>query len=167
MKVNVQNVSGSRERVIAYLALLTSREVRSDLGERLGHEHLAFELCRLWFDEVYVAGNRYFEGLKGDFSQEDASRFRQAFSNEEIAALERFSRFLELRLQMVPDAILKKKRIPETDAWLSLLKDAAYLLDDLDPDYTLRKPYLKAWTGSRSEMPEDLRRLDDRATGPA
>jgi hypothetical protein len=96
-------------------------------------ERLAFELCRIWFDDIYIVGHRYFDGLKGDFSPEGAAEFRAQFTSIELEALDRFSQFLELRLEMLPQRVRTSERIPDNDTWRNLVKDAAYLLEDLDP----------------------------------
>jgi len=127
-----------RERVITYLTLLASESGRQALCQAVEPERLAFELCRVWFDDIYVAGHRYFDGLKGDFSPDAAELFRSAFTTGELAALERFNQFLELRLNMLPKSDLTFRRIPDNDSWRNFVKDARYLLEDLDPHTEIR-----------------------------
>jgi hypothetical protein len=127
-----------RERVITYLTLLSSEAGRQTLSQIVEPERLAFELCRIWFDDIYIAGHRYFDGLKGDFSPDAAEVFRSAFTTSELAALERFSQFLELRLDMLPKSDLTSRRIPDNDTWRNFVKDARYLLEDLDPHSKVR-----------------------------
>lgn len=160
MKSNVPTAWNDRGLVVTYLALLSSDAARDALGRLIPPERLAYELCRIWFDEIFIAGHRYFDGLKGDFSQEAADRFRNAFTDEELAAIERFSRFLELRLEMLSNPTVKVGRIPDNDAWRSLVRDAGYLLDDLDPEGPVRRRRLAEWLVDRmaTESP-GLRRL--------
>lgn len=127
-----------RERVITYLTLLSSEASRQTLTQIVEPERLAFELCRTWFDDIYIAGHRYFDGLKGDFSPNAAEVFYSAFTAGEMAALERFSQFLELRLDMLPKSDLVARRIPDNDTWRNFVKDARYLLEDLDPHAKVR-----------------------------
>lgn len=145
MRFVVSEETDFRERVGTYLTLLASDGAHEALGRLVDPERLAFELCRVWFDHVYVAGHRYFDGLKGDFSHDAAARFRRAFTAEELAKLERFSRFLELRLEMLPDYAMKERRIPNNDAWQNLVRDAAYMLDDLAPQSDVRRRRLADW----------------------
>ena len=119
----------SRRRVVLFLALLTSDAWRAAAPERT-----AFALCRLWFDEVYTPGLRYLDGLKGDRSEAAVRHFEAAFTEAEREALARFHRFLELRVDMLPERDRHRGVFPENDAWRSLLRDAAYLLDVLTPD---------------------------------
>src|SRR5690606_29645357 len=86
-----------RRRVTAFLALLSSAPAHERLTTKMEPEQLAFELLRIWFDDVYLPSARYVDGLKGDYSATAADVFRSAFSDEECADLERFHRFVELR----------------------------------------------------------------------
>ena len=122
-----------RERVTSFLALLSSDRSREFLARFIDPQHLAFELCRVWFDELYVPGIAYFHGLKGDYSEVAARAFRDAFENDELSALERFHRFFELRVDMLRNQAREAGRFPNTDLWRNLVKDAGYLLEDLDP----------------------------------
>ena len=123
-----------RERVVVFLAFLTSERCQQACRRHAMPEELAAALSRLWFDEIYVPGERYLDGLKGDRSDEDFDRFRACFSDDERAALERFHGFFELRLDFVSNSARGRAFFPDNDSWRSLLHHAAYLLDDLDPD---------------------------------
>lgn len=160
MKLNVPTTWNDRERVVTYLSLLSSDTAREALRHHIAPERIAFELCRVWFDEIFVAGRRYFDGLKGDYSQEAADRFCNAFTAQELAAIQRFSQFLELRLDMLPDHAVAARRIPDSDAWRNLVRDAGYLLDDLDPQARVRRKRLMEWLDDRdaAESPS-LRQL--------
>lgn len=140
---NISKPHDFRERVATYLALLASEAAQDALGRRVDRERLAFELCRIWFDDIYVPSPRYFEGLKGDYSEDAAGRFRADFSREELAELERFTRFLELRMEMLSGGTARSLgRVSNTDAWQSLMRHAWYLLDDLEPDAEFRRARL-------------------------
>lgn len=145
MKLSLPASSNDRDRVVTFLSLLASEAATKALGDVIDPERLAFELCRIWFDDIYVAGNRYFEGLKGDYSQVAADRFCRNFQPDELAAIERFSRFLELRLDMLPRKAFDEQRIPNNDAWRSLVRDAGYLLEDLEPRAVVRRRRLSDW----------------------
>jgi hypothetical protein len=55
--------SKARERVIVFLAFLTSEACRDACRRYVENEQLAAALSRLWFDEIYVPGERYLHGL--------------------------------------------------------------------------------------------------------
>ena len=145
--------SDYRERVATYLTLLASDSAREALTRWIDHDRLAFELCRIWFDDIYVPSRRYFDALKGDYSEEAAQRFNSYFSSEELAGLERFTRFLELRMEMLPGAARSSRRMANNDAWQSLVRHAFYMLDDLEPDAEYR----------RARLAESLANLDGTA----
>lgn len=124
-----------RETVILYLLLLTSEESLEALHQLQTPERLAYELARIWFDEVYLPGERYFlGGLKGDISDESITRFREFFSDDELKSMERFHRFFELRIEMLSPSSRIKKIFPQNDSWHHVIKDANYLLQDMIPD---------------------------------
>ena len=103
---------------------------------------------KLWrfatFDDVFVAGTRYLEGLKGDYDESAATEFRAAFTDEEWKYLERFHRFLELRIDMMPAAARRERRLPDSPVWQSIVRDAGYLLELLEPDPARRRAYTRA-----------------------
>lgn len=123
-----------RRRTATLLALLASERSQVALARKAGRERIAYELARAWFDDVYLPSGRYLRGLKGDFSRDAAERFRDAFDPVELAALDRFHRFFELRLDMLPDGAIEEGRIPIDGRWRSLMRDAGYLLEDLGVD---------------------------------
>lgn len=152
-----------RERVATYLALLSSDGCRETLGRLIDPERLSFELCRLWFDEVYLPGISYFDGLKGDVSSQAVLHFNESFDDEELAAMERFHRFFELRVEMLRNQIRAAGRFPDTDLWRNLTKDAGYLLEDIDPNAATRKARLSEHLAAQSSedalyalLPKDL-----------
>ena len=120
-----------RRRIATLLGLLTSEEAQEMLSQRLGRPRLAYELACAWFDDVYVPSERYMDGLKGDLAPEAAETFKDAFDPVELAAMERFHRFFELRIDMLPDAMIASRCIPMDDRWRGLMKDAGYLLEDI------------------------------------
>lgn len=119
-------------RVTLVLAFLASDECRRAGHQILDPERFAYEWCRIWFDEVYVPSFRYLNGLKGDRSEEAADRFRACFTDEEMAALERFHRFLELRVEMLSEEDHERESFPQNDAWDSIVRHAGYVLEDLE-----------------------------------
>ncbi len=122
-----------RDRVIFFFLLLASEKTREQLYAVLSPEELAYELCRLWFEEIYLPSRRYIRGWKGDFSPDSAERFYQAFSDEENEILDRFHCFLELRMDMIPDEHLAQKRIPQNDLWHNIVRHADHVLKALLP----------------------------------
>lgn len=126
-----------RKRVTLVLAFLSSEECREACRQVVPPERLAYEWCRLWFDEIYLPSVRYLEGLKGDRSEEEVEAFRACFRSEELEAMERFHRFLELRVEMLSEEAHRKEAFPQSDAWDSIVRHAGYVLEDLesvDPD---------------------------------
>ena len=123
-----------RDRVVVFLAFMTSQRCRAACRRHAMSEKMAAALARLWFDEIYVPGERYLDGLKGDRSEEDIERFQACFTYDELAALERFHGFFELRLDFVSNSARGRAFFPDNDSWRSLIQHAAYLLDELDPD---------------------------------
>lgn len=132
------------------LALLSSEEAQQRLAAGVTRERVAFELSRAWFDIVYLPGGQYLGGLKGDFSAEAAETFRDSFDPVEIRALERFHRFFELRVEMVGTEAIAERRIPIDERWRGIMKDAGYLLQDLEEDVS----------GFSARLPSDVT-LDD------
>ena len=130
-----------RTQVLVFLAFLSSEACYAACRPALAPEKLAFALCRLWFDELYTPGLRYLDSLKGDVSQEAVDRFMDAFSDDERAALERFHRFLELRLDRLSAENRRQGVFPQNDTWFNIMRDAGYLLEtfDADPDLTRRR----------------------------
>lgn len=147
-----------RERVIDFLLFLSSEEHWLASRRLIAPELLAFELSRLWFNEIYAPGRCYLESLKGDFSQEKAQEFRNYFSDEEMESLERFHRFFELRIEMLPEAARQQGIFPESDAWRNVMRHAAYLAEELEPDAEKRRSrlakYLRKALTNQERLPE-------------
>lgn len=131
----------TRERVTLFLAVLTSENLRQPTGSGLSPDRRAYELCRIWFNTIYTPSTRYLDGIKGDRSEDAVAQFWSAFSTDEQDALERFHRFLELRVDMLSDTEQERAIFPQNDAWDALLRHATYVLDELDsnPDALQQK----------------------------
>jgi len=97
------------------------------------NERVAFDLIRFWFDQVWAPGVRYMDGFKGDRDPALEEAFRDAFSEEEYLWLERFNRFLELRVDRLSDRERTEERFPAGDTWLAIVRDARNLIELLDP----------------------------------
>ena len=157
-------VTDFRERVVVFLAFLTSAECQAACRRHALPEELAAALARLWFDEIYVPGDSYLHGLKGDRSDNDLDRFNACFTDDELAELERFHGFFELRLDFVSNSALGRAFFPDNDSWRSLVKHAAYVLADLDPDPDRLRGLLAAFVeealneGNDGALLEGLRR---------
>lgn len=123
-----------RDRVTLFLALLASDEGRTACHEVLAPDRFAFVWCRLWFNEIYVPSTRYLDGLKGDPSEESVTEFRASFTDQEMEALERFHRFLELRVDMLPGNLARDESFPQNDAWDHVVRHAGYALEELETD---------------------------------
>ncbi len=129
--------SPARERVIAFLAFLTSEDCHSACRELAQQEELAAAFTRLWFDEIYVPGDSTLDGLKPAPDPEELARFKACFSTRELNSLERFHGFFELRLSFLTNKLKGRAYFPDNDSWRSILQHAAYVLDELvlDPDH--------------------------------
>lgn len=147
-----------RERVIDFLLFLSSEEHWRASCLLMPAERLAFELSRLWFNEIYAPGRRYLESLKGDFSPKKAQEFRECFSDEEMESLERFHRFFELRIDMLPETARQQGIFPESDAWRNIMRHAAYLAEELEPEAEKRRnrlaKYLRKALMHQTPLPE-------------
>ncbi len=131
------NKEAARERVLVFLSFFTSPESQRAFAPTMPEENLAYELCDIWFDKVFVAGMRYLDGIRGDWNEAEASAFRESFTDEEWKYLERFHRFLELRIDMMSSVHKAQRTIPHNNLWESVVRDAHYLYELLEPD--LRK----------------------------
>lgn len=121
-----------RGRVVQFLTFLTSEECRAACKNEHAADRLAFGLCRLWIDEIYAPGLLYVNGIKGDRSPAAAAAFESAFSPAELAALQRFHHFLELRMRMLSPAERSAGVFPDGAPRESMLRHARYLLDELE-----------------------------------
>ena len=144
-----------RDRVVVFLAFLTSEDCRAACRKHARPEELAAALSRLWFDEIYVPGESYLFGLKGDRSAEQIAAFQTCFSLTELKSLERFHGFFELRLDFVTNNALGRAFFPENDSWRSILQHASYVLAELDPDPNRLRSLLAAIL-TEADAPEAL-----------
>lgn len=128
-----------RDRVLIFLGFFTSKESQQAHLPTVPEGQLAFELCSLWFEEVFVAGMRYLDGVKGDYDKQAAADFRASFTDEEWKYLERFHRFLELRVDMMPESAKRQRVLPANNLWESIVRDARYLYELLEPDERKRR----------------------------
>jgi hypothetical protein len=128
--------------VLVFLSFFTSIESQQTLAPHLAPETRAYELSRIWFDDVFVPGIRYLEGIKGDRDENASTEFKSYFTEEEWKYIERFHRFLELRIDMIPESYRRKRQLPGNNLWESIVRDAAYLLELLEPDPQKRRRLL-------------------------
>jgi len=138
MSETYENQQLNRDRVLVFLSFFTSAESQRMYAPEIPQEQLAYELCHIWFDRVFVPGIRYLDGIRGDWNEAEAAAFKDAFTAEEWKYLERFHRFLELRMDMMPAARKAERKIPSNNLWESILRDAKYLLELLEPDVKKR-----------------------------
>jgi hypothetical protein len=135
-----------RDRVVLFLLFLTSDACRDTLAKVIPEDRVIFELCRVWFDEIYVPGPRYLDGIKGDVTSERIAEFAAHFSEDEFAALERFHAFFELRLDMLPERVVRERSFPTSDLWMNIVRDARYIVEDLEPDAERRRALIEWFT---------------------
>lgn len=123
------NTHPVRARILDALGLIASFREVLVARPGLSPERLSFLLCRMWFDEVYVPGRRYLDGLKGDFDPVAAERVLALFDEDEQRWLERFNRFLELRVAALGTGPLNQGIFPVGERWESVIRDAGYLVE--------------------------------------
>lgn len=145
-----------RDRVVFFLLFLTSESCISACSPFADAEKIAYELCRIWFDDIYTPGLSYFESLKGDFSPEAAARFEDAFDVEELVELERFHHFFELRIGMLAKKFKGAATFPQNDSWRNLLRHARQVLALLEPDSAKLQARLEARVRHAAEQGQNL-----------
>jgi len=134
-----------REQVVLFLLFVTSEDCFKAYENSISQERLAFELSRIWFDEIYIPGMIYLiDGLKGNYSEKNAGEFEKCFTEKEFKSLERFHRFFELRMEMLSNDIKKKGIIPQNASWQHLKKHASYLAAELEPNADEKKNQLRS-----------------------
>lgn len=144
-----------RRGVIVTLELFASSPCQRLLAGDYSPDEVAFELCRFWFEVIYVPSIRNANGLKGNRRADDETAFWNCFSGEERKSLERFHRFLELRFDMRPETARANDVFPIGELWESIGRDASHLLEELG------QPPV-----SRRQLPADIRsRLESRLRG--
>lgn len=129
--------STHRERIVLFLAFLTSRECLDLCKRAANSEEVAATLSGIWFDDLYVPGESYLNAVKGDRRDDEVLRFQASFTEGELLALERFHGFFELRASFLSNSRHGRAHFPENDSWRGLLRHAEHLLSELapDPDY--------------------------------
>lgn len=140
--------TSTRDRVVLFLLFLTSDACRRSLARRIPEDRIIFELCRVWFDEIYVPGPRYLDGLKGDLTAERVAEFASHFTDEEFESLERFHAFFELRMDMQPEKVLRDRSFPDSDLWQNVVRDARYIVEDLEPNAEKRRAMIEWFADS-------------------
>jgi len=124
-----------RERVLDALALIHIAPRIMAARPDVPAERIAYALCRYWMDVVFEPGLRYVDGFKGDRDPKALDRFEAAFNEDEWEYLERFHRFVELRLDRLGPQDHADGQYPVDDSWHGITRDArntAELLGD-DP----------------------------------
>ncbi len=132
-----------RDRVVDFLLLFSSEKCRKALAMTMPAERVAYELARIWFEQIYTPSIRYLDSLKGDFSEQAVVEFEEAFDVEELITMERFHRFFELRFDMIASRVKASGEFPQTESWQNIIKDAGYLLEELIPRAADRKARLE------------------------
>jgi hypothetical protein len=154
----------TRDRVIDFFLFLSSEECLNVYREAASWEKLAYELARIWFNEIYSPGIRYIDSLKGDFSPQKAQDFQEYFTEEEMESLERFHRFFELRMDMLPESARRAEIFPENDAWQNVMRHACYLAEELEPDAEKRRSrlekYIRKSLTKKGRLPEEQKPPD-------
>ncbi len=123
-----------RQRVLLFLKLFSSTAAIERLIGSSDPSATADQLCSLWINEIYIPGLRYRDGLKGDRRKEEVERFESQFSRIELALLEQFHRFLELRLEMLPKRLAEERTFPQGAFWQNIIAHARRILEEIDPE---------------------------------
>lgn len=126
--------SRHRERIVLFLAFLTSRECRDLCGRAANPEDVAASLSAIWFDDLYVPGDSYLNAVKGDRHEDEVQRFQASFTEGELQALERFHGFFELRVGFLSNSRQGRAHFPKNDSWRGLLRHAEHVLSELEPE---------------------------------
>ncbi len=122
-----------RERVLVTLAVMSQPELMA-VSADLPPGRVGYELSRLWFEQVYAPGLWTVDGLRGDRDAKAEEAFEAAFDEEELGYLERFNRFIELRLEMTPAELRAAGEI-DSDRWAGVVRDARNTLDLIEPGF--------------------------------
>ncbi len=140
----------TRSKVLVALAVMGRPELLG-LASGLSRERMGFELCRLWFEDVYTPALWTVDGLKGDRHATRVDKFWKAFGDEEREYLERFNRFVELRLEMTAEQ-LRRQRSIDADRWDGVIRDARNTLDLIEPGFDVGRTRI----GQILRLPESL-----------
>jgi hypothetical protein len=123
-----------RGHVLDALALIHLSEVVFVKRSGMPREQIAHQLLRYWLDTIYAPGIRYMDGFKGDRNPEEVAMFVACFTEEELEWLERFNRFLELRIDRLRPADRDANQFPIKDTWNGIVRDAGNLIALIEPD---------------------------------
>jgi hypothetical protein len=118
-----------KTRVLDALSLFASSDQMASIRPDLQPGRYGYLLCEMWFDAVYVPGTRYMDGLKGDRDPAAADAFLALFDEDEERWLERFNRFLELRVDRLSKSDREAGVFPPGERWSSIQRDAGYLIE--------------------------------------
>ncbi|MBO6573902.1 MAG: hypothetical protein JJ896_00675 [Rhodothermales bacterium] len=118
-----------RARVLDALSLIASGDRLAAVNPELPPGRAAWLLCETWFDIVYQPGTRYMDGLKGDHDPESAEAFLAHFGEDERRWLERFNRFLELRVDRLTAGQRENRVFPPGERWTNVMRDAGHMVD--------------------------------------
>jgi hypothetical protein len=136
-----------RDRVLDALTLIHLAPDFIAARPEVPGEIIAYAVCQYWFDHVFEPGIRYIQGLKGDRDSEAAARFEAAFDEEEWVHVERFHRFLELRIDRLGDDAHLRRAYPLDDSWNGIVRDAGNTVELLGADLTERTARLRRIVG--------------------
>ena len=131
----------------AALERLVNTSDPADTGDRL---------CTLWIDELYIPGVRLRDGLRANRTAAALRDFEAEFSPAEVALLEQFHRFLELRLEMLPKRLEAERAFPNGDFWRAISAHAGRVLEEIDPeglelDELTERTTATLWGGSEAQ----------------
>ncbi len=148
--------STHRERVVLFLAFLTSRECRELCGRAAIPEDVASSLASIWFDDLYVPGDSYLDAVKGDRDVDEVHRFQGSFTESELRSLERFHGFFELRAGFLSNSRQGRAHFPDNDSWQGLIRHAEHVLSELEPNPGYLRSVLAALARCAEAGPESL-----------
>jgi len=134
MSTDDHNGPDWRNRVIVFLAFLTSPECLAACKHHAVPEKLAAALTRIWFDRIFVPGETYVDSLKGGVGEDQVAAFNAHFTEAELKTLARFHGFFELRIDFMVNSMAGRGFFPENDSWQSILRHASHVLSELDPE---------------------------------
>lgn len=99
------------------------------------------ETCRRWFDDVYLPSSRYFDAVKGEIDITELQQFSSQFSEDEFLQLERFHRFLELRLDLLQKTGTAPEAWKGSPAWKYIAQNAKNTLELLQGGFCGGREY--------------------------
>lgn len=103
-RVSVENI----------LKLLSSKDQQLEFQRKSPSANVALELLCLWFNELYNPGTHL---------------FKQSFTSIELAAIQEFNRYYDLRKGKLPETI---EELHGDSDWSVIMDEAKYLLDTLN-----------------------------------